>query len=486
MAGHSKSSWGKRSHAHWEETISDVLKVTESLKSLSIIRALSPNLRTTDPTAQNTQNTYLDPEKIKIDGIEQTYLPRRAPPTLYPPRLDIKRLPGTGKEMASVLILQDSLKYYGKAQEIYEKNCHIRQKLLAINADTPQIGNSSSYGPEQEEDPFFEFMAQIIRLISKLLSMETPSHFDKSLTSMLEKLDIDEGFFLISLSKVHQGGELYEFLVATRRVLGEYRMMQCYHVWTPEKLAQFLKEKLGKYADLRSKTNWNKVWMAIGEERKLLSEYKKEFEDYYDDIESTRHLRSIGFSVETFLPPEKPYTPYVDDIISASNDTGIIHEYLVKEILFLAEELTTGENFIRYALMTKDLTYLSLRFEVDLAGLKIIYHGHSKPEMFFQVRNRIERFRDLLFDRDKKGYTAKSDWYIAGAKLLDIFDIPDAERRLQELDNFLEDPTILARLKEQLGLIAGSVGNRSYDEDIDFEDGDQEGVDSLALSPVDL
>ncbi|KAK6532343.1 hypothetical protein TWF281_006532 [Arthrobotrys megalospora] len=464
----------KRHTIPWD-SLSDI---TDYLEHLEISRVKDPETETTKPAPENTPSRGLKPTEPGKDGPKRTYLPKKAPATLLPPRQDIKRVIEGGNNMASVVILQESLKYYEKARRIYENNLRTRDKLLAINALASQIIVNPGDKLEKQDDLILDYIQQALKQINKLLSNKNYD-YDRSWGSMLDELDLDEGFFVTNISKIHQYGELYEFLVATRRVLGEYRMMESYLLWSSDQLAEFAMTKLGKYQELKSKINWNRVWYEIGEERKLLVEYTKEAEEYYQDIESMRHMKNYGHSVETFLPPEKPYTPYIDDIISASNDTGITHEYLAKEILFLAEEGTTGKNYIAYCLERNDLSYLTLRFNVDLTALRIIFHGHPDPSRYFSTKDRIEKFRRLLFVSDGDNtYHEREKWPIAGSELSRIFELKDEQKLLEELEEFLHNP------KKLPGLNGEKFENEDDSDEyfVDDPDDDDYDDDSVAVS----
>ncbi|KAK6518367.1 hypothetical protein TWF506_005525 [Arthrobotrys conoides] len=435
----------------WDDTHSEIIRITESLRSIAISRATNHDLATidSDSGSENSQPegllALLKPEK---DSSKRTYLLKKAPPTDFPPRQDIKRIVDGGNDMASPSILQDSLKYYEKARRTYENNVQTRERLLAINAPTSQAIVNKGDGPEKSEDLLLDYIQQILKHINTLLSKQNYD-YDSSWGSMVDELDLDEGFFVTNISKTHSYGELYEFLVATRLALGEYRLMESYYIWLTEKLAKFGEERLGKYMELRNKTNWTEVWREIGEERKLLAEYVKEFEEYYQDIAEMRVMKSYGHAVETFLPPRKPYTPYIDDIISASHDTGITHEYFAKEVLFLAEEMATGENFISHCIRARDLNYLALRFDVDLGALRIVFNGHPNPKTYFFVKDRIEKLLKLFFVKEGSDrYIPRDTWSIAGMKLLDILEDEDEEFRSELLKFFLDDPKSLPGLED--------------------------------------
>ncbi|RVD85342.1 uncharacterized protein DFL_003666 [Arthrobotrys flagrans] len=283
-----------KSHIPWDDTHSEIIQITKSLGNLGISRATSPDLESTDSDSDaDSKSENAQPEGLfdlantDNGGSKRTCLLRRPPPTSLPPRQDIKRVVDGGNDMASLSILQDSLKYYEKARRTYENNLLIRGKLLAINAPTPQAIDGGGGGPEKSADLLLDYIQQIFKHINKLLSKQNYD-YDRSWGSMVDELDLDEGFFVNNISKTHQYGEPYEFLVATRLVLGEYRVMESYFVWPSEKVTKFGEEKLGKYLDLKNKTNWNQIWYEIGEERKLLVKYVKEFEEYYQDIEEMR------------------------------------------------------------------------------------------------------------------------------------------------------------------------------------------------------
>ncbi|KAF3141193.1 hypothetical protein TWF569_008076 [Orbilia oligospora] len=443
-----------RCNVPWDDTHSEIVGITESLRSLAISRAMSLDLETRAGDSESGSDNG-QPEgllalvELGNGGSKHTYLLKRAPPTEFPPRQDVKRVVDGRNDMASVSILQDSLKYYEKARRIYENNVQTRERLLAINAPASQTIGKGPDGPEKSEDLILDYIQQILKHINKLLSMQHYD-YDRSWGSMVDELDLDEGFFVTNISKTHQYGELYEFLVATRLALAEYRIMESYHIWTSEELAKFGKEKLGKYLEMRNKTNWTQVWYEVGEERKLLVEYVKEFEEYYQDIAEMRIMKSYGHAVETFLPPRKPYTPYIDDIISASHDTGITHEFFAKEVLFLAEEMATGESFISHCIQTGDQNYLALRFEVDIGALRIAFNGHPNPKRYFFAKDRIEKLRCLLFKKKKVNgkYIPRDTWSVAGVKVLDILEKVNEEVRSDVLGLFLNDPRSLPGLED--------------------------------------
>ncbi|KAK6501201.1 hypothetical protein TWF481_009045 [Arthrobotrys musiformis] len=441
-----------KSQIPWDETHSEILKITESLGNLTVSRAASA-AGAPSPLPDREPQFFGGFSLARIEDIrsQRTYLLKKAPPTALPPRQDVKRIKDGGNDMASVPILQDSLKYYEKARRTYENNVRAREKVLTISGRvTPRAPDDKGDGPEPQEDMFLDYIQQIIKHINRLLSRQNYD-YDRSWGSMVDELDLDEGFFVTNIRKSHQYGELYEFLVATRCVLGEHRTMQTYFLCPSEEIKKFGEEKLGKYLDIRKKTNWCQTWYEIGRERDLLVEYIKEFEEYHDDIQEMRYMKANGYAVETFLPPEKPYTPYIDDIISASCDTGITNENLATEVILLAEEMMTGDNIIKYGLESNDLNYLRSRFKIDMNALRFIYQGHPDPEMYTRAKTRLEKFRRLLFIcKDGAVGPLRPTWLIAGVKLLEIFRIEDGKERLKKMDEFLNNPNSLPGLEEEV------------------------------------
>ncbi|KAF3910429.1 hypothetical protein ABW20_dc0105659 [Dactylellina cionopaga] len=369
-------------------------------------------------------------------------------------------------------MLKDSLKYYEKVRRIYEKNHVVRMKLLSNKQtiDENKLGNGKVVTesaplirqPKEQDDQFLDFINQILKQINKLMS-KANYDYDYNWTSMVQELDLDEvfenllqGFFFLNIIKIHQGGELYKFLMTARRTLGEQRLLEAYRITTADELTEFREICFGEYKDFCLHMSWFRILQEINIEKDAFETYTNDLIQYRDNLLELRSKDSAE-EFERLKAPEKPFTPYIDDILKAAYDSNIPQDYFLQEIIARAEDEICLDDFIWYCLQKKELEMLPTRFRRDLAQLKTIYLGHPSPGSIFGMRARIERFRNLFFEVDpgrfgpdgEERFVLKLEALDRATWMIEIFSINDDELMMKELEGLLRVPELSGEMNDE-------------------------------------
>ncbi|KAK6341612.1 hypothetical protein TWF696_008683 [Orbilia brochopaga] len=399
--------------------------------------------------------------------------PKKPDPTEIPPRLDGERSQVGGEHMVSLPILKDSLKYYEKARRIYERNKEIRRELLEHNQpkqpaapskERENIFNIDDMGrrpsmliqsedksddeeenkPEEQEDQFLDFIGQILKNINNLLN-EDNYHYDSNWKSMVRELDIDEGFFFLNIHKIHVGGELYEFLMTAGRHLGEYRLLETWRICTSTELTRFRETHFRKFEDFLKRINWSRLCSQIWREKKLLDLNSEETQEYCQSL-LQRRTEPGSEKDEANPPPNKPYLPYIDDLIKATIDSDIQQDFFTDEIMALAQNDSYGGDMILHFLKTNNLEEIWFRLQGDLKRLGSIYQGRKDMTEFLRMRAILHRYVDVFFEvkentgneNVESGYRIAEDGFSNAMEFLDILSLQDEEEKLRRMAEIFE------------------------------------------------
>ncbi|KAJ6262927.1 LOW QUALITY PROTEIN: hypothetical protein Dda_1485 [Drechslerella dactyloides] len=450
--------------------IADMEDAVDLFDHLTIITESSLSFGIDDwSDSENGEPVADSPEPATGDPFD----PRKPKPIELPPRQDADRFEAGGEHMASLPILKDSLKYYEKARRIYERNKEIITKLVAENqlkqqghsreanensfnmdqlfsemsamAEDSDDEDEESNTPEEQEDQFLDFVGQILKNINNLLNKDN-YHYDSNWKSMVHELDIDEGFFFLNIHKIHEGGELYEFLMTVGRFLGEYRLHETYRLCTKAELARFREHHFGRFKEFSEKVIWSRLFSQICREK---TQRDMNREEVYEFRELLLNLRSKPRSEDTERPiiPDKPYLPYIDDIIKATLDSDIQREFFIEEIAALAQNETYGGDMITHFLQNCNLDSLWYRISRDILSLPFIYQNRGNMDGFVRMRTILQRYRDLFFTEVTTkdggvGYNIHEHAYANAVNLLETLLLEDEEEKLRGIAAILKFPVV--------------------------------------------
>ncbi|KAF3916314.1 hypothetical protein ABW21_db0203811 [Orbilia brochopaga] len=442
---------------------------------LTIITESTASMYTIDEL-QDAETNNQEAGTVAADSdTEDRSDPRKPEPTEIPPRQDEGKFEYGGEHMASLPILRDSLKYYEKARRIYERNKEAILKFLTEKQpkglnfpleeyeDTSKFDDTSrrtsmvaqtedesddeeSNKPEEQEDLFLDFIGQILKNINNLLNIDN-YHYDSNWRSMVHELDIDEGFFFLNLHKIHEGGELYEFLMTAGRHFGEYRICKTYHLCTDAELARFRKTHFGRFEDFTERTHWNRLYREICRESRIRELGREEVYDFREYLLKLRNeLRADKDHIAKEPVPDKPYLPYVDDIIKATLDSDIQRDFFIEEITALAQNGTHGGDMISSFLKNNNLEGLWFRLQKDIQQLGFIYQGRQSMDDFLRMRTILQNFRDFFFVVNWNvtakdggvGYTVTEEAYANAEDVLEILALEDEEERMEAMALLLD------------------------------------------------
>ncbi|EPS36967.1 hypothetical protein H072_9444 [Dactylellina haptotyla CBS 200.50] len=431
--------------------------IAETLDQLSVISEALLTVTTVTPSIE--ENIEPPPQSIAIHGpTARTYIPLKSEPVKLPPRLDYLVYPEAGDNRASTSILKDSLMYYERARRTYESNQLAKAALLStkdtlVDGEEPRRNTTiqsceNPSVPEGQGDQFLDFIEQILKQINKLLSKKNYG-YDVDWMSMVQELDLDEGFFFLNMFKLHEGGELYQFLVSARKSFGECRLLESYRMCTQENLVKYRQACFGKFADYLDSVSWYTLLLKIKREKGHADGFTSELNDFRDELMQIRtQILGIGPSEDTQMPC-KPNTPFIDDILKASYDTGLSQNFFLTEIKAQAEKEVCGKDFIVFCLEQQMLEILCIRLTEDLGSLKTIYLNHPDPMAYVKMKKRIESLRDLFFVLDEDSmqpngepaYCQVPSALKTAAHLLKVFNMKNEKEKLRCLEEVLEFAT---------------------------------------------
>ncbi|KAF3927628.1 hypothetical protein AA313_de0209742 [Arthrobotrys entomopaga] len=433
----------------------DLETISERLNQLYLVSQTDAANETGDISGQVT---HTHKHAQKPEPPIKTYLPRPPPQTEIPPRSDLIKYPLTDDDelRASNDLLRESLLYYEKARRVYEHNHIARLAILANNGIgksklSKPIASMERYEmirrPTEREDQFLDFIIHVLKQLNKL--QEKIEHgYDDNWKSLINELDLDEGFFVLNLGKIHQGGELYQILMTAGRALGECRLMELYHTASTEKLTQVRQACFGVFYDRITKMNWQKLLIELNEERELARIYDHTVAVFREKLINRRgkfDFQPVPGHPERIMTPLKPETPYFDEIIKASFDSDISQQYFLSEIQAHAEAESIHKDFMIYCLEFEKFDTLLGRFLEDIGLLKTSFPCFPDPTAYFQMKRRIEDFRGLLFAPDPRcplengdvRYVRRPHIHSTATHLLGILKIHDEAEMTNRLNKLL-------------------------------------------------
>ncbi len=233
------------------------------------------------------------------------------------------------------------------------------------------------------------------------------------------------------------------------RFLAEYRMMETYRVCDTESRDMFRRYYFKQFSNFLDEIDWYGLYEALGAEIPGFNHYTEEMSAYRDVLFQVRANEMDTEEWRTKHPlPTKPRTPFRDDIYKASVDRNISQTYFLDEIMDLASKSLTGKDAIKYMVEDGDINDLWESLVRDLHTLQIVYNSSPYPEMYIELRQRIERFRGLFFellpdepDEDgSPGHRLKPTASQRKEELRRILQLENEDEMMEELESFIMIP----------------------------------------------